>query len=78
MARTKFKDAARQERYDWARRNHSLLVREQSGQGNAYRRGYDNPEAKWNRSWSSYAVWCAGRDVRREINALPDYSAPKA
>ena len=67
----KFKDATKQERYEWARKHHHLLAREQSGQGNAYRRGYDYPDAKWDRSWGSYPVWAAGRDNRRALDALP-------
>jgi hypothetical protein len=58
-----FKDARKQAAYEQALTMHATLIREGSGRGIAYRRGWDG--LPWPREWTSYPVYCAGRDNRK-------------
>ena len=70
MVKKRFKDARQQAAYEKALTMHNILVREGSGRGMAYRRGFDG--LPYCRSWSSYPVYAAGRETRRRIDALPE------
>jgi hypothetical protein len=61
----RFRDPRKDAAYEAARTMHDALMVEQSGRGNAYRRGYQSPEQGWDRTWTSYPVWAAGVDNRR-------------
>ena len=68
-----FRNPARRNAYEWARRNHGTMLRRKSGQANAYQRGYNYPNSEWPNNWISYPFFAAGRDTARAIAALPNH-----
>lgn len=58
-----FKDKKKQEAYTKALHMHEILIKEQSGRGLAYRKGWQGHP--YDVSWCSYPVYAAGRDNRK-------------
>ncbi|MCP1674352.1 hypothetical protein J2T57_001454 [Natronocella acetinitrilica] len=59
----RFKSERARQAYLIARDMHEILIREASGRGMAYRRGWLGQP--YDRSWVSYPVYLAGKDNRR-------------
>lgn len=63
MAR--FKDVRKQLAYEYAKTLHNILIKEASGRGIAYRRGWNGQP--YEKSWVSYVFYAAGRDNRKTM-----------
>ena len=64
---TRFQDPEKRAAYENAHKRHQEhLMRRTGATASAYKLGYLAPDDPWPKTWTTYPVWCAGRDRRRE------------
>ena len=65
----RFQDPRKQTVYEQALTMHDILIKEGSGRGIAYRRGFNGHP--YDKSWTSYPVYRAGADNAKKIKEEP-------